>query len=152
MQTAESNAQLLHESGFPKKIARTKHNLLLNKRLKSARLRNKMSAMSVVKKLKSQGVSVGHSTIVGYEADEKSLNHRYPSLPMLFELADLYGCSIDYLFGRTDRYKPVDLSVKQIDILDLLEGNSPVGYDGIKLTKKQKDLIRSQLEMVLKES
>ena len=122
---------------------------MLNERLKSARNRKGMSAQGVVDALKKRkGISVGHSTLQGYEADENSLNHRYPSITMILELAKFYGCSIDYLFGLTDRFKTYELG-KENDLRDLLDSKRPVGYNGHKLTKEQRDIALHQLDLVL---
>jgi transcriptional regulator with XRE-family HTH domain len=149
MQVAKAE---VYESGFPKQVNRTKHNLIINERLKAARNRKGLSAAGVVKKLAKKGIKIGHSTLQGYEADEKSLNHRYPSIPVLLELAEFYGCSLDYLFGVTDRFKPLSLESRETDIRDLLESRAQVAYNGHKLTKKQKDLVLMQLDLVLAEN
>jgi transcriptional regulator with XRE-family HTH domain len=147
-QTAE--AKNLYNSGFPKKVIRHKHNLTLNERLKAARNRKNLSAAQVVKKLEKQGVTIGLSTLQGYEADESSLNHRYPSLPVLLQLSLFYGCSIDYLFGVTDRFRRND--GKQIaDIKDTLEGRGQVMYNGRKLNKRQQEFLVAHLDAVVAE-
>ena len=151
MPTAEARVKEFYKSGFPKEVQRSKHNLCINERLKAARNRKGLSAAGVVKKLAKRGISIGHSTLQGYEADETSLNHRYPSLPTLVELAEFYGCSLDYLFGLTDRFKPHALSPKEVDVKDLLESRSTIAYNGIKLTKKQKEIISEKLDMILGE-
>lgn len=151
MAVAEAKVREFYKSGFPKQVQRGKHNLVINERLKAARNRKKMSAASVVKSLAKRGVSIGHSTLQGYEAGENSINHRYPSLPVLMELADFYGCSLDYIFGVTDRFKPQTLSPKETDIRDLLESRNSVTYNGVKLNKKQKDMILNKLDIILGE-
>jgi transcriptional regulator with XRE-family HTH domain len=149
MQTAEAKVKTFYESGFPKTVQRNKYNLCVNERQKAARHRKGLSAAGVIKKLAKQGISIGHSTLQGYEADENSLNHRYPSLPVLVELAKFYGCSLDYLFGTSDRFKPSPLSAT--DIKDLLDGRNAVSYNGKKLTKKQREIISERLDMILGE-
>lgn len=139
-------ASAFYESGFRKEVRRNKYNLTINERLKAARNRKGLSAAGVVKALKTQGISIGHSTLQGYEADENSLNHRYPSLPVLVELAEFYGCSLDYLFGTSDRFRPQLLGTKDTDIRDLLESSKSTSYNGIKLNKEQKDLIINILD------
>jgi transcriptional regulator with XRE-family HTH domain len=146
--TAEKNP--MYDSGFPKKVIRHKHNLTLNERLKAARNRKGLSAAAVVKKLEKQGVTIGHSTLQGYEADENSLNHRYPSLPVLMQLSIFYGCSLDYLFGITDRFRPND--GKQVeDIKDRLEGRGQIMYNGRKLNKRQREFLVAHLDAVIAE-
>jgi transcriptional regulator with XRE-family HTH domain len=141
--TAEKNP--MYDSGFPKKVIRHKHNLTLNERLKDARNRKKLSAAQVVKKLEKQGVRIGHSTLQGYEADESSLNHRYPSLPVLMQLSVFYGCSLDYLFGITDRFRP-NTGKHEADVKDVLEGRGQVMYNGRKLNKRQRELLVAHLD------
>ena len=139
-------ASAFYESGFRKEVRRSKYNLTINERLKAARNRKGLSAAGVVKALKKQGISIGHSTLQGYEADENSLNHRYPSLPVLVELAEFYGCSLDYLFGTSDKFRPQLLGTKDTDIRDLLESSKSTLYNGVKLNKEQKDLIINILD------
>jgi transcriptional regulator with XRE-family HTH domain len=141
MAIATAKVKDFYESGFPKEVQRSKHNLKINERLKAARNRKGLSAAGVVKRLAKRGTKIGHSTLQGYEADENSLNHRYPSLPVLMELAEFYGCSLDYLFGMSDRFKPNTLAVRETDIRDLLESRGSVAYNGSKLGKEQKELI-----------
>lgn len=151
MAIATASVKEFHKSGFPKEVQRSKHNLRLNERLKAARNRKKLSSASVVKNLAKRGVNIGHSTLQGYEADENSSNHRYPSLPVLMELADFYGCSLDYIFGVSDRFKPQTLSPKELDIRDVLEARSSITYNGIKLNKKQREILLEKLDMFLGE-
>jgi transcriptional regulator with XRE-family HTH domain len=150
MQVANTDEKKFYESGFRKEIARPKHNLMINERLKAARNRKKMSAQAVVNTLKEKGVSVGHSTLQGYEADEQSLNHRYPSILMLIELANFYGCSMDYIFGMSDRFKTYELG-KETDIRDLLDSRKSITYNGQKLTKAQREKVVSRLDKLLAE-
>lgn len=138
-----------YESGFKKKMHRQKYNLKLNERLKAARNRTGLSAAKVVKMMKKQGTSIGHSTLQGYEADENSLNHRYPSLPTLLELADFYECSLDYLFGLTDRFKIQQLTAREVEIKDLLESKAIISYKGIKLDRNQKKHVSEALDKLL---
>jgi transcriptional regulator with XRE-family HTH domain len=150
MQAAETKVQF-YKSGFPKEMTRNKYNLKINERLKAARKRKKLSAMAVVEGLKKEGVSIGHSTLQGYEAAESNLNHRYPSLPVLMRLAEFYDCSLDYLFGVTDRFKPVNINPKEVEILDLLESAATITFRGKKINKTRKKLIAKKLSEILDE-
>jgi transcriptional regulator with XRE-family HTH domain len=94
-----------YNGGFPKHIQRNKHNLPINDRLKEARLNKGLSLTKAIQELSYRGIKCGVSTLQGYEANENSLNHRYPSIPMLLALSDLYDCSTDFLFGISDRMK-----------------------------------------------
>jgi transcriptional regulator with XRE-family HTH domain len=151
MAVAEAKVKEFYKSGFPKQVQRGKHNLVINERLKAARNRKKLSAAGVVKSMAKRGITIGHSTLQGYEADESSINHRYPSLPTLVELAEFYGCSLDYLFGLTDRFKPQTLSPREVDVKDLLESRNAISYNGIKLSKKQREVILEKLDIILGE-
>jgi hypothetical protein len=90
MQAVGIETKSHYSNGFKKKIDRSKYDLPLNDRLKKARNRKGLSSAGVVQALKKQGISIGHSTLQGYEAHENSLNHRYPSLSVLITLADFY--------------------------------------------------------------
>lgn len=104
MHTAEIENDSVYESGFLKNVSRTKYDLPLNERLKIARNAKGMSTARVVAALKKNGIiNIGHSTLQGYEAKEESLNHRYPTIPTLIALSDFYECSMDFLFGLTDK-------------------------------------------------
>jgi transcriptional regulator with XRE-family HTH domain len=155
MQLAEKETKSFYKSGLPKhkhEGQRNKYNLKINERLKVARNRKGLSTSGVVKSLKKKGVSIGQSTLQGYEADEKSLNHRYPSLPVLIELSSFYGCSLDYLFGITDKFKITPLTSRSCDIRDILESGRAIEYNGVKLNKKQREIILAQLDSVVAET
>lgn len=146
MQVAKAEVKSYYESGFPKEVQRNKYNLKINERLKAARNRKGLSAAGVVRELKKKGISIGHSTLQGYEAAEGSLNHRYPSLRVLVDLANFYGCSLDYLFGRTDRFKTNGLNT---DLKDVIESRHPITYNGNKLNRKQEEIIFAEIEAIL---
>lgn len=153
MQTAE--LQDTYSNGFPKvNTQRNKFNLPINQRLKEARMRKEMSSQAVVNELKKRGVSIGHSTLQGYEADESSLNHRYPSISVLLELAVFYDCSIDYLFGLTDEIKrpPKKRRVRTYDIKKELAKEprlKRMAWGGKRLTKSQLELILAQIDFIV---
>jgi transcriptional regulator with XRE-family HTH domain len=150
MQSAQAEVRSFYKSGFPREVHRGKYDLMINERLKAARNRKGLSAAGVVKKLQKQGIKIGHSTLQGYEADESSLNHRYPSLPVLVQLADFYGCSLDYLFGISDKYKP-STGTREYDVKDVLECRGTVAYNGIKLTQRQREYLITQLDTIVAE-
>lgn len=91
------------ENGFTKTIPNNKLGLPMNERLRIARGVKGFSLNKTIQELSKRGVKCGLSTLQGYEANEESLNHRYPSINMLLALAELYDCSIDYLFGRVEK-------------------------------------------------
>ena len=60
----------------------------------------------------AQQLGISYTTYVGYEKDE-----REPNSEVLSTLADFYGCSTDYLIGRTDQLIPNDSQIdNDIDI------------------------------------
>jgi transcriptional regulator with XRE-family HTH domain len=133
-----------------------KINLPLNERLRIARNATRMTSAGVVKELKKQGYSIGHSTLQGYEADEKSANHRYPSIQNLITLSDFYGCSMDFLFGLTDKIerpkskKKIILKAEPMDLKEsLYDPNEPIYWEGKRFTDRQKKLVKAQIEFIL---
>jgi transcriptional regulator with XRE-family HTH domain len=150
MQAVETETKSHYSNGFKKNIQRSKYNLTLNERLKNARNRKGLSSAGVVQALKKQGISIGHSTLQGYEADENSLNHRYPSLSVLMTLANFYEVSYDYLFGISDKFTPRHLSLSHdADMKDALESRTSIMYNGVKLTKNQREAIVALLDKVV---
>ena len=150
MQVAKAKVTSHYDSGFPKQIIRNKYNIVLNERLKSARNRKGLTSSGVVRALKQQGVSIGHSTLQGYEADENSLNHRYPSLSVLMELANFYEVSYDYLFGISDKFTPQHLGISHnADIKDIIESRTAIMYNGVKLTREERKAIIKSIDLCL---
>ena len=150
MQAVKEDRNDTYESGFPKKMHRTKFDLVLNERLRAARERNNLNMPTVIKALNAKGVSIGVSTLWGYEADETNVNHRYPSIGMLMELAEFYGCSTDYLFGLSDKFRPSAVGTRQTDIRDLLDSKSALSYNDVRLTPKQRQDIMKKLDSYIK--
>jgi transcriptional regulator with XRE-family HTH domain len=139
---------------YQKKIARTKYNLPINERLKIARNALDLSAARVVTELRKQGVKMSHSTLQGYEANENISNHRYPSLPALLALSNFYGCSIDYLFGLTDKIERPKAKKKilpkiEYDFNALLNSDETVLWNGKSLSARQRKLVSAQIEFIL---
>jgi transcriptional regulator with XRE-family HTH domain len=146
---AEKN---FHASGFPKQVLRNKYNLPLNERLKNARNAIEMSAKEVVTELKKQGINIGCSTLQGYESNERNLNHRYPSLTSLIALSNFYGCSMDYLFGFTDKIERPNSKTRvksKIELKKELDMIDTVLWDGKKLSDKQLTLIKAQIDYIV---
>lgn len=143
--------ELKFKSSFPSPLQK-KLNMPLSDRLKDARTYRKMTARYVVQELKTQGISIGYNSLMGYEAKEGSMNHRYPSLPVLVALAKFYEVSLDYLFGFTDvrsyQVKPLKGDVYR-DVKLLLNSGEALAYDGEMLTPKQLELVRSSVDLTL---
>ena len=64
----------------------------------------------------SKELNLSASVISSYETGERT-----PSIQVLMELADLYGCSVDYLLGRVTNDLPIldveGLTDEQISIV-----------------------------------
>lgn len=135
---------MLAEMKFPKDITRTKYEMSVNARLKEARTKRGYTLKNVVALLKTRGVSTGVSTIQGYEYDEDSAYHRYPSLQMLNHLINLYGCSADYIFGITDEFYPASK-----DISEIFETNETVLWKGKKIPKSSRLMMMDKAEQIM---
>lgn len=118
---------------YPKDIKRAKYNMNINQRLKEARNKRGLSLAKAVKMLGVRGVKTAVSTLQGYEADEDNINHRYPSLIMLLRLANLYNCSLDYLFGLTG-----ELERPSNDLIDTLTQMESVQFRGKEMNEVQR--------------
>ena len=149
MSVVEKETREFYQSGFPKKPVRNKYNLKINQRLKIARNRKGLSSAAVVREMKKLGISIGHSSLQGYEADENSSNHRYPSLTTLMELAEFYDCSVDYLLGVSDKIKRDNPRAKEYELSDLLDTRHNLFYNGIELDDFHRDIIRIYLEKIV---
>lgn len=125
-----------YKSGYPKEnnMLRSRYNLKVNSGLKAARRLKGLSIPKVQKALQEQGHSYGLSTLASYEADEKSTNHRYPSLHTLVILANLYECSMDFIFGISANSKPSNID----DLKKLLQTNRIVKWDNHVLSPEEK--------------
>lgn len=146
----------VYASGFPKQVQRGKYNLPLNERLRAAREYNKMTTARVITELKKIGVNIGQSSLKGYEACEASTNHRYPALPVLITLADFYGVSLDYLFGRTDEmFRDKDFftskGVNRNLELTINSGESLLWGRTI-ISPKQSALLKAHIELMISRS
>ena len=56
MQAVKEDRNDTYESGFPKKMHRTKFDLVLNERLRATRERNNLNIPTVIKALNAKGV------------------------------------------------------------------------------------------------
>jgi transcriptional regulator with XRE-family HTH domain len=133
-----------YESGFPKVMNRGKYDLQVNSRLKEARNRRGYSLAKAKNILALQGVSTGRSTIQGYEADEDNINHRYPSLHMLLQLANMYDCSLDYIFGVSD-----EINRPTNDLQQLILNNDTLQWQGKKISNEEKAMICVKIKQIM---
>jgi transcriptional regulator with XRE-family HTH domain len=133
----------IYQSGFPKQVKRTKHDMVLNERLRIARQKKGFSLAHVSNMLRARGINTGATTIQGYEADENNINHRYPPVYMLYNLAKLYDVTVDYLFGFTNEpRKATD------DIKEMLEKNQATFWNGKKMSQGQKELALEKINQI----
>jgi transcriptional regulator with XRE-family HTH domain len=144
MLPATANREDYYESGFPKKIIRNKYDMVINKRLKEARTKKGFSLAKAVRELEARGIKTGVSTIQGYEAEEDNANHRYPSLNMLLALANLYDCSMDFVFGLSD-----EVSRPSKDIAFQIENNQTVLWQGKEITSGQKAILTEKANEIM---
>lgn len=129
--------------------SRNKFSIPINHRLKMARIRKELSAQSVVDALKKRGISIGHSTLQGYEADENSANHRFPSISAIYTLAKFYDVSVDYLFGLTECHEPPTKRIPKNDFKHELASNKQLHWGGKIVSKDQRKLISAQIDFIL---
>lgn len=91
----------------------------------------------------SQKINCAMSSIAMYEKED-----RKPSLEVLIKLSDIFGCSIDYLLGKSDIRNPEQTEVINEELLkvgfDMKNYNPP--------TEKQKEQIKALLEVILKDN
>ncbi len=143
--------EVQYKSGFPTELQK-KLNMPLSDRLREIRKSKKLSTRAVVRELKEKGISVGYTSLQGYEQPEGSMNHRYPSLPILVALSKFYDVSLDYLFGLTEKKQygkqPLKGEIYR-DIKVLLNSGEQLLYDGVELSDKQLELIKSSLDLTL---
>lgn len=69
----------------------------LNTRLKSLRMRHKMSVKEIALRLR-----IASSTYCGYEANKESHHYREPKIETIVRLAKIFNCSVDYLVGNSN--------------------------------------------------
>jgi transcriptional regulator with XRE-family HTH domain len=128
---------------------RNKYFIPINHRLKMARIRKEMSAQSVVDALKKRGISIGLSTLQGYEADENSANHRFPSISAIYSLAKFYDVSVDYLFGLTDIHESPTKRKPKNDCKHELKHNKQLHWGGKVLSADKRELITAQIDFIV---
>lgn len=128
---------------------RNKFFIPINHRLKMARIRKELSAQSVVDALKKRGISIGHSTLQGYEADENSANHRFPSISAIYALANFYDVSVDFLFGLTDIHESPSKRKPKNDYKHELKHNKQLHWNGQVLSEDKRELISAQIDFIL---
>ena len=70
-------------------------------------------------------IGAAKSTVSGYESEERQLTP-----PLINSLCDLFGCSADYLLGRSLSPQPI-LTDRQVRLLAAYDGADPRDRDFI---------------------
>jgi len=133
---------------FPKEadMKRTKFNLTINDRLKKVRHHRNLSLRKVVELLKTEhGLELATSTLQGYEASESNQNHRYPSSYVLLTLANLYNCSLDFIYGLSD-----EMERPSQDVFDNVLLRDTVLWKGQKMSDAQKAMLVEKGDTIMK--
>ncbi|MCR4861888.1 MAG: helix-turn-helix domain-containing protein [Ruminococcus sp.] len=105
--------------------------IILSKRLKELREERGISQETLLEQLNSAGIKISLISLKNYEVTEqhhsKFLAVNGMNTEFLFNIAEFYGVSIDYLLGRTDTRSPnpdiqsaceyTGLSEKAVDII-----------------------------------
>ncbi len=96
-------------------IFNDKNSILLSKRLKELREEKKLSHEKLCEQLQQAGVKVGLQSLKNFEVTEKRHSKFEAAKGMkvetLFNLAEFYGVSVDYLLGRAET-KSIDNKVQ----------------------------------------
>jgi transcriptional regulator with XRE-family HTH domain len=84
--------------------------IILSKRLKELREERGISQETLLEQLNSAGIKISLISLKNYEVTEqhhsKFLAVNGMNTEFLFNIAEFYGVSIDYLLGRTDTRSP----------------------------------------------
>lgn len=129
---------------FAENLKRQKYNLTVSSRLKEARKRKKLTVTKAYRQLKDQGYSIGHSSLMAYESDEKMSYHRYPSHTVLLALSEFYDCSLDYLYGISD-----DFTRPTNDLAKLLTYDKPFEWNGKLIDNAQKEMLIYKMNQIM---
>ncbi|OIJ22034.1 transcriptional regulator [Anaerobacillus alkalidiazotrophicus] len=126
---------------------------MLSQRLREARKRKKLTQEDLAKKLKTT-----KGTVSNYEN-----GYSTPSNELLKDLADILDVTTDYLLGRTNKEKepesklPVlnskderDIAKKLEAIINDLEGDTSLAFDGEPMDDNTRELVLAQIESNLR--
>ena len=108
---------------------------VLGKRIGEMRKKRGLTQRQLADKLK-----VSHGRISLYETGDRS-----PDPEMLKKLADFFGCSVDYLLGRTD---DPNLSEDETDIKKIL-AQEKAHWDGRELTVEEKKYLSKLIQVAI---
>lgn len=110
---------------------------MLGLRIKQLREELKLNQEELARKL-----NISPSTIAMYET-----NRRQPNYEILENLSNIFGCSLDYLLGKSDIRNPENI---EIDTDKIKIGLSTKDYENI--TDEQKKQIEDFAKFVLKDN
>jgi transcriptional regulator with XRE-family HTH domain len=110
---------------------------ILGKRIGEMRRKRGLTQRQLADKLK-----VSHGRISLYETGDRS-----PDPEMLNKLADFFGCSVDYLLGRSDDPDPI--SKDETDIKKILEQKEKAHWDGRELTVEEKEYLSRLIQVAI---
>jgi transcriptional regulator with XRE-family HTH domain len=115
---------------------------LLAKRIAEQRKRKKLSQTKLAEKF-----GVGRSTVAMWETGDRS-----PDPETINKLADFFGCSTDYLYGRTDDPTPANGTKNEqpVDIRQLIrEKMKTAHWGGHPLTKEDIEFLTRIIDAVI---
>ena len=98
-----------------------------------------------------EGIGVGKNTLYG-------LKRNHPSMERVMQLADFFDVSVDFLLGRTDEEHPREIVKEVLEGEDLKEMDyekffsMDIKKDGLKITDRDKRIIKAMIDSYLKES
>lgn len=107
----------------------------------SSRLRNLRSEMKLTQKELAEKLNMQNTAISKYE-----LGEREPDIENLNKIAEFFGCSTDYLLGRTDNRSNEDKA--QNDSAVFTRAAHKVGHDG-PLTDEEEEKIALAIKIAL---
>lgn len=109
---------------------------VLGKRIGELRKKRGLTQRQLADKLQ-----VSHGRISLYETGDRS-----PDPEMLKKLADFFGCSVDYLLGRTN---DPNINIDETDIKKILEKKEKAHWDGRELTIEEKKYLSKLIQVAI---
>lgn len=98
-----------------------------------------------------EGIGVGKNTLYG-------LKRNHPSMERVMQLADFFDVSVDFLLGRTNEENPREIVKEALEGENLKEMDyekffsMDIKKDGLKITDRDKRIIKAMIDSYLKES
>lgn len=123
---------------------------ILGKRLKNLREQKKKENSKYTQGYLANKIGVARSTYTAYENGTKQ-----PPLETVNRLADLFDVTTDYLQGRTEIQRQLpsltdkdekDIAKKLESILESMESDTALAFDGEPMDEDTKELVRAAIE------